>query len=264
MSRKQHFAIGVDCEGVACAVGSPGGSLNDSRNLEFAKLQASREANAAAQGLFDAGAERVIVWDNHNGSLNLDYDLLDERCEIGLGLGFEHRWPGLDDSFAGVLFVGFHAMENTADAVMAHSFSSGTYQWIKANGVEVGELAIDAAMAGLHGAAPLFVSSDDKGVAEARRFFPGVETVTTKQSLGWSGAVSKHPQRAIAEIREGARRSVERLGEAEPFAFDSPLELEIRYKRMDAAEKASRGYGRGERIDPFTVRYQLNCISEFW
>ena len=42
------FAIGVDCEGVACAVGSPGASLNSSRNLEFAQLQATREADAAA------------------------------------------------------------------------------------------------------------------------------------------------------------------------------------------------------------------------
>ena len=74
-----RFAIAVDCEGVACGVGSPGASLNSSRNLEFAKLQATREASAAARGLFDAGAEQVIVWDNHNGSLNLSYDDLDER-----------------------------------------------------------------------------------------------------------------------------------------------------------------------------------------
>ena len=37
-------------------------------SLEFAQLQATREADAAARGLFDAGADQVIVWDNHNGS----------------------------------------------------------------------------------------------------------------------------------------------------------------------------------------------------
>ena len=88
------FGIGVDCEGVACVVGSPGAALNSSRDLEFAKLQATREANAVARGLFEAGAEQVIVWDNHNGSLNLHYDLLDERCDIALGVGFSHRWSG--------------------------------------------------------------------------------------------------------------------------------------------------------------------------
>ena len=31
------FAIGVDCEGVAGAVGSSGASLNESRNLGFAR-----------------------------------------------------------------------------------------------------------------------------------------------------------------------------------------------------------------------------------
>ena len=90
------FSIGVDCEGVACAVGSPGASLNESRNLSFATKQATREADAAARGLFDAGAEQVIVWDSHNGSLNLDYDELDERCDIAIGVDFETRWPGVD------------------------------------------------------------------------------------------------------------------------------------------------------------------------
>jgi hypothetical protein len=41
------FIVAVDCEGVACAVGSPGASINESRNLLFAQQQATREANAA-------------------------------------------------------------------------------------------------------------------------------------------------------------------------------------------------------------------------
>ena len=93
-------------------------------SLEFAQLQATREADAAARGLFDAGADQVIVWDNHNGSQNLSCDLLDSRCEIALGVGFEHRWPGLDDSLDGILFVGYHAMDNTIDGVMCHSLLS--------------------------------------------------------------------------------------------------------------------------------------------
>ncbi len=53
------YYVAVDCEGVACGVGSPGGSLNASRNLDFVRLQATREADAAARALFDSGAERV-------------------------------------------------------------------------------------------------------------------------------------------------------------------------------------------------------------
>jgi D-amino peptidase len=259
-----RFMVAVDCEGVACAVGSPGGSLNASRDLEFAKRQATREADAAVRGLFEAGASQVIVWDNHNGSLNLHYDLLDERCDIALGVGFPHRFPGMDESFDGVLFIGYHAMDNTVDAVICHTFSSATYQYMKVNDVEVGEMEIDGAMAGELGVPLIFVSSDDKGTAEIQRFVPGIHTVTTKQAMGWNCAVSKHPKRAVDEIYEGVQKAVAKRKEIAPFQFASPLELEVRYKRIEAAQSASRGYKRAERINPYTVKYQLNRISDFY
>ena len=258
------FVVAVDCEGVACAVGSPGASLNSSRDLEFAKLQATREADAAARGLFDAGAEQVIVWDNHNGSLNLHYDLLDERCDIALGVNFAHRFPGMDGSFSGVALVGYHAMDNTVDAVICHSFSSATYQYMKMNGQEVGEMAIDGSVAGERGVPVIFVASDDKGTAEAERFFPGIETVTTKQAMGWNAAVSKHPKRVVAEIHETIQKVVLRLDTLEPFTFSSPMEFEIRYKRFEAAQAASRGFKGGERVDPYTVRRTLQSISDYY
>ena len=258
------FVVAVDCEGVACAVGSPGGSLTDSRNFEFAKLQATREADAAARGLFDAGAERVIVWDNHGGSLHLHYDLLDERCDIALGVGFEHRFPGMDETFDGVALVGYHAMDNTVDGVMCHSFSSASYQYMKINEQEVGEIEIDAAMAGERGVPLIFVASDDKATAEAERFFPGIETVTTKQALGWNAAVSKHPKRVLAEIHDGIQKAVGKLEGLKPFSFESPLTFEIRYKRLEAAQAASRGHNRAERIDPYTVRRELASLRDYF
>ena len=257
-----RFIIGVDCEGPACVVGSPGGSLTESKNFAFARLQAAREADAAARALFDAGATQVIVWDNHGGSLNLDYDLLDERCDVALGVGFGHRWPGMDDSFAGVLFIGYHAMDNTADANIAHTMSSAAFQWMKVNGQEVGEIAIDAAVAGLKGVPPIFLASDDKCVAEAEIFFPGIETVTNKRAYGWNAAVSKHPKRVVGEIYAGVGRACARLKEFRPFTFPAPLTYEIRYKRIEAAEAASRGYKGGERVDPYTVRWELASILD--
>jgi len=258
------FVVAVDCEGVACAVGSPGGSLNASRDLEFAQLQATREADAAARGLFEAGAEQVIVWDNHNGSLNLHYDLLDERCDIALGVDFPHRFPGLDAAFSGVALVGYHAMDNTVDAVICHTFSSATYQYMKINGREVGEMAIDGAAAGERGVPVIFVASDDKGTAEARRFFPGVETVTTKQALGWNAAISKHPKRVLGEIHDGLQDAVTRLDGLEPFTFDAPMTFEIRFKRIEAAQAASRNAAGWQRVDPYTVQRTLQSIHDYF
>ena len=258
------FYICVDCEGVACAVGSPGASINSSRDIDFAKKQATREADAAARGLFAAGAEQVIVWDNHNGSLNLHYDELDRRCDIALGVGFEHRMPGLDDSFNGVVFVGYHAMDNTVDGVIAHTFSSAAYQYMKINDREVGEQAVDAACAGAHGVPVICVASDDKGGAEGLEFFPGIETVTTKRAMGWNFAVSKHPLRVVDEIAATTERAAAKAKELAPFRFDEPMSLEIRFKRIEAAEAASRGLKRGTRVDPYTVRWELEILSDYF
>ncbi|MEW6752279.1 MAG: M55 family metallopeptidase [Candidatus Latescibacterota bacterium] len=256
------FVVAVDCEGVACAVGTQGGTLTDSPNFAFARRQATREGNAAVRGLFAAGATRVIVWDNHGGSLNLDYDELDERCDIALGTGFAHRFPGLDDTFAGVVLIGYHAMDNTVDGVMAHSFSSAAYQYMKVNGREVGEIEIDAAIAGERGVPVIFLASDDKAVSEARSFLPGIETVTTKEGYAWNAAISLHPRRAAAQIYDGVQRAVGRLGQLTPFRFSAPLIYEVRYKRLDAAQAASRGYQGGERLDPYTVRWQFARLSD--
>lgn len=259
-----RFIVAVDCEGPACVVGQAGKGLSESSNFEFARRQATREANAAALGLFDAGATQVIVWDNHAGSLNLHYDDLDERCDILLGTGCERCWPGLDESFAGVAMIGYHPMDNTIDGVLAHTFSSKAYQYIKINGVEVGEIAIHAAIAGEKKVPLILVASDDKGVAEARRFMPHVQAVTTKTGLGWNMALSKHPRRAQAEIQQAAAQAVARLKEMKHFRFQEPLTIEIRYKRIEAAEAASRGTVRWRRIDAYTCQRKVERLSDQW
>jgi len=259
-----RFMIGVDCEGVACAVGAAGQGLGEPRNADFARLQATREANAAAEALFEAGAQQVIVWDNHGPGVNLHYDMLDPRCDIALGRGFEGRWPSLDDSFSGALLIGYHPMDNTPDGVLAHSFWSKMYQWIRINGVEVGEIEVDAASAGVRGVPVVFVASDEAGAAEAKRFLPWVETVATKRGFGWNAAISKHPRRACEEIRQGVTRAAKRLGEMKTFTFDKPMTLEVRYKRLEDAERVSRGQGGWTRTDPYTVSRQLNELGNIF
>lgn len=258
-----RFVVAVDCEGLACVVGTPGATLTESRNYAFACQQAVREANAAARALFDMGAEEVIVWDAHGGGVNLPYDELDERVFIALGSGFEHRFPGMDETFAGVLFIGYHAMDNTPDAVLAHTYSSKAYQWIEVNGEQVGEIALDAAAAGERNVPVIFVSGDDKCVAEAQRFLPWVEVVQTKRAYGWNAAVSKHPRQVEYKIAEGVKRAISRLSEMQVFQFSSPITVRVRYKRLDDAESASRGGTHWQRVDAYTAEAVFERITEW-
>jgi len=224
------FMIAVDCDGAACVVGEPGRALSDSRDMVFAREQATRETDAAARGLFDAGAERVVVWDNHGIGANLVFDKLDRRCEILLGAGFSRRFPLLDESYSGVLLVGYHAMEGTRKGVLAHTYSPYVYKEILANGQPVGEMELDAAVAGELGVPVLFVSSDDKGCAEARSFMPWVETVETKIGFGRTCALSKHPAVAEEEIYRKVQQAVAGMGSMKCFAFKKPTKIEIVFR----------------------------------
>jgi D-amino peptidase len=258
------FVIAVDCEGPAGVVGTPGGSLNDApAQYEFARRQATAEAGAAARGLFAAGATQVIVWDNHGGGVNLVPADLDERCDLFQGV-HARRFAMLDATFSGVLFIGYHARDNTIGSPLAHTFNSAKYQWIKINGREAGELAIDAAIAGMHGVPPLFVASDDKAVAEARGFFPGITTVTTKTGYSWSAALSKHPRRVLREIEAAAQCAAAGRARMQPFAFAAPLLVEIRHKRIDTADEACLPIYGWERVDAFTVKRTINAVTDLF
>lgn len=229
------FIVAVDLEGVACAYAPCGESIESSFNIEFVRKQATREADAAARALFDCGAEEVIVWDNHGRGCSLDYEQLDERCSIAIGACVETRYPVLDESFSGVVMIGYHAMASNGEAAIAHTYSSVTYQYMKVNGKEVGEVSVDAAIAGEYGVPVIFVSGDDKCTLEAKEVLPWIETVQTKKAFSYTRVLSKHPKAVINEIYEGVKRAVARLGEMQCYRFTTPLELELRYKRTDAA-----------------------------
>lgn len=232
------FVVAVDLEGAACAYGPCEGNVEDSFNIDFVRKQATREADAAARALFDCGAEEVIVWDNHGRGCSLDYDMLDERCKIAIGATVGTRYPVLDDSFSGVLFIGYHAMASNGEAVLAHTYSSLKYQHIKVDGVELGEVGIDGAIAGSKGVPVIFVSGDDKCVAEAKEILPWIETVETKQSFAYTRIISKHPKAVLNEIYDGVKKAVKRIGEMKCFNVKTPVNIEIRYKRTDMATHA--------------------------
>jgi D-amino peptidase len=204
----------------------------------FAREQVTRETNAAARALFDSGAENVVIWDNHGTGSNLVFDRLDPRCDIVLGAGFNRRFPFLDDTYAGVLLIGYHAMEGTPNGVLAHTYSPWVYKEIRVNGKPVGEIALDAAVAGELGVPLLFVSSDDKGCAEARHFAPWIETVETKTGFGRTCAQSKHPMIVEDEIYRKAQSAVAKSGSMGCVRFEKPLFIEIVFKSWVAMLKA--------------------------
>lgn len=255
------YLIAVDMEGCACVNGEPFKTLNESRDYQFARTQATREAAAAANALLD-GSNEVVIWDNHGGSINLDYDLLPEECLILSGVGKRERMAFADDTYDGALLIGYHAEGGTQDAVLAHTFSSTAFQYMKVNGMIMGEIGIDALLLGEKGIPVIMVSGDDKACAEAKTLLPHAVTAETKKAYGYNISLSKHPKAALRIISEAAITASTNLAEMKPLYYEKPVTLEVRYKRIEGASEAERmGF---KRIDTYTCTITFDKLSDYF
>ncbi|HBL83796.1 MAG: hypothetical protein A2Y17_08355 [Clostridiales bacterium GWF2_38_85] len=263
----KKFYISVDLEGVACVVGFPGQGLGTERQLTFAAQQGVREANAVAAALFDCGASEVWIWDCHGSGVNLDYTQLDKRCRIVLGSGCGTRFPLIDETFGGIIMIGYHAYDSIK-STLSHVYSSTIFQYMKINGKNVGEIDIDSAFAGKHGVPLMLVVGDDALSAQAKVNFPDAVSVETKKSLGWNTAISKHPIALTEEIYDATITACENIAAMKYFTIPEPFILEIRYKRIENAQNC--GYhdinGKSfEIVDEYTRKGTLETIERmFW
>lgn len=254
--REMRIYIMADFEGACAVVGEPGVPLGaGTRQYDFAARMVVAEINAAVEGALVAGATDVMVNDAHGGGLNLPYEDLHPAVRIVLGASQPRRMPGLTSDFAGVFLIAYHAMAGAEGGVLAHSYSSTSIQNLWLNGSLVGEIAFDAALAGTLGVPVLLVTSDAAGVAEATAALgPQVGTVAVKEGLGRNGAISLHPRRAQALIRDAAEDAVRHVDEAVPYVVPPPYRVRREYKLESQAEQdLKRAGAHATRLDSRTV-----------
>jgi D-amino peptidase len=126
-----------------------------------------------------------------------------------------------------MILLGVHARAGTRAAVLEHTMSSTGWQSFWLNGVQAGEIAIDAGIAGDVDVPTIMVSGDDKACTEARRWIPGVLTAQVKTGLSSTGArlLSREAaHRLITETSEAACRS---LGGIRPLVHAKPVTMRL-------------------------------------
>ncbi|MGH9823509.1 MAG: M55 family metallopeptidase, partial [Blastocatellia bacterium] len=158
-NKKLKVYISADMEGVAGVSTWSVQGLPPGREYEQFRHLLTKEVNAAIQGAYDAGATEVLVSDGHGDAQNIDVEELDPRVRL------IRAWPrplqmmqSIDDTFDAVVFIGYHAGEGEADAVLAHTFSGK--ETVKLNGMIVPEAGFNAAIAGEFGVPVVFISGD--------------------------------------------------------------------------------------------------------
>ncbi|MFI2081207.1 M55 family metallopeptidase [Streptomyces rubiginosohelvolus] len=91
----------------------------------------------------------------------------------------------------------------------------------------LGEIGLNAAMAGHLGVPVVLLSGDDAACAEAAALIPEAVTVPVKEALGMAAAVTLHPEEARDRLRRAAADAVSRRTEIPPLAFTGPLDVEV-------------------------------------
>ena len=260
-----------DLEGVNRVVGEPYHGLGrGTEEWEIARRQAAKELNAAADALYEAGAETVGLWDNHGGGGNIEESDLDPRIKTIRPTG--PRLSFAAGQFDCVCFFGYHAMEGTLGGVLAHTMSSAAVQFYKINGTMVGEVDMDSAIAASHGIPTCFFAGGNIACSQAERAVPGIVTVVTKTELSRNKAVFRDNEELFSEIREKIVRSVGTEHALKTLSF--PCEMEKSFKRVeDAAAYLERLLCRGIEAaypadeilgcDAHTVRSTVRDMDEF-
>lgn len=232
--------ISVDMEGVAGVAHEDQTDPIEPRHAgdynRFRRLM-THEANAAIAGALEAGAKAVLVNDSHWLMRNLLAEELHPAAELLTGGPKRLSMiEGVDNGFDAALFIGYHARSGTRNATIDHTYTSRVHE-ARVNGEPVGELALNAAMAGLHGVPVVLVSGDQAVAAEARALLgEEVETVIVKEAVGRFAARSVAPAVACERIRTGAAAALRRTHA--PFTFAPPIRLEVEFAVTQMADMA--------------------------
>ncbi len=257
----KRIFVSVDMEGIAGVVT---GEQLGPQGFEYASFRElmTQEANAAIAAAREAGASEFVVADSHGNFQNLLPDKLPPDVQLVRGGPRPHgMMQGLDESFDGVVFVGYHASTTNPAGVRAHSFSSANLADLRLNGVSVTEGSWNAAVAAHYGVPVLAVSGDEAAVAEVKAQVPGVEGAVVKWPYAFHSARNLSPTAARAVIADAVRKGMSRRGATSLPRAATPIRLEIRFKSYRPAEVLSWLPG-AERADAHAVRYTLKDMPE--
>jgi len=257
--------ISIDMEGLA-------GVVSDAQlgpeGFEYERFRQfmTDELNAAIDGAREAGATEFLVADSHGNGLGVLIEQLPDDVQI------IRSWPrplgmleGIDETFDGAFFIGYHASTTNMQGVRAHTMSSANVTDFKINGVSVPEAGMGAAIAGHFGVPVILITGDSAIIEEAHDLIGDFEEAIVKWPISFHSARTLTPAAAAELIRTKARAAVRRIGDFKPFRIDGPVTFDLSLKHYRPVELL--GYlPIVERVDSHTIRYvgeDILAVSQF-
>jgi len=260
-NRKLKIYISVDMEGVAGVVTQDQLTPEGFEYNRFREFM-TQETNAAIKAAQNAGATEIVVSDSHGNGENLLIE------ELPADVTLVRSWPrplmmmqGIDETFDGAIFIGYHASTNNTEGVRAHTISSAHLTDIKLNGTSMPEAGINAAIAGDFNVPIIMISGDDAIAKEATALLGNIEAATVKWNYGFHSARSLTPKASCDIIAEKVRAAMARIKEFKPYKVSHPVQLDVTFKNYRPAELLSY-LSIVKRIDSHSIRFVGKDMTE--
>lgn len=223
--------------------------------------QMTREVAAACEGAVQAGVGDLLIKDAHDSARNIDARALPLCARILRGWTREPlmMMAGLDTTFDGVFFTGYHSAAGTDGNPLAHTMSLD-YSLVTINGEIASELTINCLTAALLGVPVLLVTGDELLCDAIRAVNPHIQTIAVNRGIG-NGALSIHPDLAVARIREAAQFAVTSDPARCQYPLPSRFAIEVRYREHALALRNSY-YPQAERTGAHSIGYETDDYHE--
>lgn len=261
--------ISADMEGVT-GVTHPAQCRPDHRDYGRFRRLMTQEVNAAVAGAVRAGATEAVVNDGHLTMTNLLIEELHPAAALISGsnkmLG---QMDGIDETFDGLMFVGYHEGDSQGDGVINHTLASLVIRSVHVNGTLVDEAAINARVAATFGVPALMLAGDDRVCVNATAALPGIEVAPVKRALDRLSAQHVPVEAAQRLIEEKAFDAVSKLkaGGPPPLVETGSARFELDFRSTSAAQICTLFPGV-ERDGPSQISFErpsyLEAFRQFW
>jgi D-amino peptidase len=252
--------IAVDLEGIT------GVALEEqiepgTAGYEDARRWMREDLDAVLDGCAEAGVDEVAVCDAHYLGSNLRADGLPAHVTLASGSGPHSMLQGIGPGFDAALFVGYHARAGTRAAILEHTWTYKVYG-VAIGALALGEFGLGALLAGHFGAPAVYLSGDDKAVAEARSLVPGLVGTIVKRGVSRTCAELRPPGVVRGELRTDVRRALTAQVLPAPLVWDGQP-LRLTFTRVCFCDAAA-GIPGVRRLDGRTLEFGADDYEQLY
>ncbi|MBT2624667.1 aminopeptidase [Bacillus sp. HU-1818] len=252
--------MSVDMEGIS---GLPDDTFVNSRkhNYERGRAIMTEEANYVIAEAFNSGCSEVLVNDSHSKMNNLLIEKLHPEADLISGdVKPFSMVQGLDETFSGAVFVGYHARASVP-GVMSHSMIFAVRHFY-INDQPVGELGLNAYTAGFFDVPVIMVAGDDQAAKEAEALIPNVTTAAVKETISRSAVKCLSPAKAGRLLTEKTAYALRNKDKVKPLIPPDRPVLSIEFANYGQAEWANLMPGTEIKPGTTIVQFQAKDMLE--